>query len=386
MTLDRQSSVFEHSSADEYQQLQQLFEQAAELSSDDLEAWYIDKQLSAAVLRQLRALLDADDEYRQSRRELATMEFNDGSSVRETVPPDGSAAALVTQAFPQIPNYSIEGIIDRGGMGVVYRARQLVPERTVAIKMLRMGAFSSSRERDRFLNEANAASKLDHPAIVPVYEVGEVNGEPFISMKFINGTTLEQRLRAGTLDQHQAIRVLMTVSEAIAEANANGIVHRDLKPSNILIDERTETPWVTDFGLARSLLSDSDLTSDGDILGTPGYMAPEQAGHSEFPVSAATDVYGLGAVLYRILTGRPPLELSSVRLVQAIELMKIHDIIPPRERDHRIPRAVNDVCMRALETDPRNRYRSVQEFADDLRRYLEGEAVEARPLSMVRRL
>jgi len=171
-----------------------------------------------------------------------------------------------------------------------------------------MGAFSSAQDVERFLHEANAASQLAHAAVVPVYEVGEINGEPFIVMKFINGATLEKLLQRNALTTTEAIKKLRVVAYAIADAHEHGIIHRDLKPANILIEQTTGQPWVMDFGLAKNLQADSNPTSVGDIIGTPGYMAPEQATGQTRTASPAADVYGLGAILYRILTGRPPIE------------------------------------------------------------------------------
>jgi len=210
--------------------------------------------------------------------------------------------------LPEIPNYEILEEIDRGGMGIVYKARQFRPERVVAIKMMRMGAFSSAQDVERFLQKANAASQLAHAAVVPVYEVGEINGEPFIVMKFINGATLEKLLQRNALTTTEAIKKLRVVAYAIADAHEHGIIHRDLKPANILIEQTTGQPWVMDFGLAKNLQADSNPTSVGDIIGIPGYMAPEQATGQTRTASPAADVYGLGAILYRILTGRPPIE------------------------------------------------------------------------------
>ena len=288
--------------------------------------------------------------------------------------------------LPAIQNYQMERVIERGGMGVVYRAKQLVPERPVAIKMMRMGVFSSSQDHERFLNEANAASKLDHPAIVPVYEVGHVRGEPFITMKYIDGTTLENSLRNDDLKTDDVIEMLIIVARAIDHAHSHGIIHRDLKPSNILVDHRNGSPWVTDFGLARSLVVDEQLTAVGDILGTPGYMAPEQAGVLNDPISATTDVYGLGAILYRVITGRPPVDLPLSGLTDPAGLQEHYDIVDPRELNPRVVRPLKDVCLRALETDPARRYQTAGQFADDLERYLNGEPIEARPLTTVRRL
>ena len=271
-------------------------------------------------------------------------------------------------------------------MGIVYRARQFRPDRIVAIKMMRMGAFSSALDVERFLHEANAASQLAHAAVVPVYEVGEIDGEPFIVMKFINGETLEKLLQRHTLTTTDAIKKLRVVANAIADAHDHGIIHRDLKPSNILIDQSNGQPWVMDFGLAKNLQADSNLTSAGDIMGTPGYMAPEQATGKASTVSRAADVYGLGAILYRILTGRAPIEAVDGDFARTMQLIREHDIVPPRERDRRIPKELNALCLKSLETDPANRYQHAGEFAADLRRCLDGESIQGRPSGILRRV
>lgn len=315
-------------------------------------------------------------------------------------PDNDCAVTVVPKAFsltgvatyPILPNYEILDEIDRGGMGVVYRARQKSPDRIVAVKMMKQGVFSSATEKERFRNEANAASQLEHPAVVPIYEVGEIRGEPFITMKFINGQTfarvLHQQGKPGQAPATIAasIECLLIVARAIANAHEQGIIHRDLKPSNILIDRATGQPWITDFGLARNVNSDSSLTTAGDIIGTPGYMAPEQALGKSGPVTPAADVYGLGAILYRILTGRTPIDVDADDLAATIERIREHDVVPPRERDRRISRELSTVCLKALETNPTLRYHNAGELADDLQRYLDGEAIQARPLGIVRKL
>lgn len=364
------------SESDEHQQLFRIFEMVTALPAAERISWIDSQQLSADVQQQLLAMLEADDG------------FDDEESAAES---PGRTAGIPADPigisqFPEIPNYQIERVIDRGGAGVVYQARQLNPSRHVAIKMLRMGLFSSDSNRRRFLREASAASGIDHPAIVPVYETGEFRGEPFISMKLIDGTTLEQLLRNQQISRDEAILALLNISHGIAVAHQQGIIHRDLKPSNILIDRRNGAAWITDFGLARDLTEEIGLTATGDTLGTPGYMAPEQLGDAASAVTTATDVYGLGATLYRILTGSPPLSSSEDNPALFISLIRQHDVEAPAERTAGIPPALNDICMRALETRPDDRYASAADFADDLQRFLDGEPVNARPLSWLRRM
>ena len=368
----------------DYERIQQLFWQAVEHPPEERVNWVNRQSLPPEIARRLLAAVIAD-----LGADAETQDPDDhDAALAETIsatsgmPLHGSRA----RRLPEIQNYEILEEIDRGGMGIVYKARQFRPDRLVAIKMMRMGAFSSAQDVERFLHEANAASQLAHAAVVPVYEVGDVHGEPFIVMKFIQGVTLEKLLQRNALTTTEAIKKLRVVANAIADAHDHGIIHRDLKPSNILIDEKTGQPWVMDFGLARSLQTDSNLTSAGDIMGTPGYMAPEIATGQSSTASPAADVYGLGAILYRILTGRPPIEVAGGDFARTIQLIREHDVISPRERDRRIPHDLNAICIQSLETDPALRYPNAGEFAADLRRCLEGESIHVRQSGLFRRV
>ncbi|MDA1230224.1 MAG: serine/threonine-protein kinase [Planctomycetota bacterium] len=368
----------------DYDRVQYLFWQAVEIPSQERIAWVNSQDLPAGIARQVIAALEAD-----LTANADTQERDDQhAALAETIVagtgkfPD----ALRVRRLPVIANYEILEEIDRGGMGIVYKARQFRPDRLVAINMMRMGAFSSALDVERFLHEANAASQLAHAAVVPVYEVGEIDGEPFIVMKFIDGETLEKLLQRNALTTAEAIEKLRVIAHAIADAHEHGIIHRDLKPSNILIDQNTGLPWGMDFGLAKTLLMDSNLTSVGDIMGTPGYMAPEQATGQASTASPAADVYGLGAILYRILAGRPPIEAADGDFARTVQRIREHDIISPRERDRRIPRDLNALCVKSLETDPANRYQHAGEFAADLHRCLEGESIQVRPSNILRRV
>ena len=239
------------------------------------------------------------------------------------------------RSSPLYSNYEILAEIARGGMGVVYKAEQQRPRRTVALKMMRSAHFASNAEVERFLAEAESAARLDDATVVPVYEVGDFEGEPFIVMKFIDGFNLEQRLRDGDMSTHDIVKTLLQVSYAVAASHEKGIIHRDLKPSNIMIDAATQRPWVTDFGLAKNLDQDLGYTATGDLTGTPGYMAPEQA--MGVSVSPSTDVYGLGTILYRALTGVPPRVVDADNPVEAIQQICSNDIVPPRQRNRQIP-------------------------------------------------
>jgi serine/threonine protein kinase len=289
-------------------------------------------------------------------------------------------------AFPHLENFEIIEEIARGGMGVVYKAKQHRPNRIVAIKMIRTGVFASKMEIERFFTEAEAAAQLDGESVVPVYEFGEVKGEPYIAMKYIDGENLEKLLARNAMALPVFLNLLLSVCRAVSEAHKKGIIHRDIKPSNILIDHATGRPWISDFGIAKYLDRDSSVTFAGDLLGTPGYMAPEQAFGNVDSVTRATDVYGIGAILYRFLTGQPPIPTDSTNLASAIQLIRENDVIAPRSIHRRVPRELNTICMKCLETDAKLRYFDANELASELQRYLDGEAIHAKPLGWSRRL
>lgn len=281
--------------------------------------------------------------------------------------------------------YELLEQIGRGGMGVVFRARQRQPERLVALKMIRAGRFASAADVQRFQAEAAAAAQLDHEGIVPIYEVGQYQGEHFFSMKLIDGPSLAERLRAPAWSQRAAVETLYAVCQAVAHAHEQGVVHRDLKPSNILLD-RHDRPRVTDFGLAKLLDRDSSLTAAGDVMGTPGYMAPEQAMGAVDRISAASDVYALGAILYEILTGRPPIQVEPTNLLDTLRRIQEQEVVSPRKRNRHVPADLETICLKCLEKEPAQRYATAGELAADLRRYLEGEPILARPLSVNRKI
>jgi serine/threonine-protein kinase len=272
-------------------------------------------------------------------------------------------------------DYELREEIGRGGMGVVYRARQLTLGREVAVKMILRGNLASNAERDRFAAEAQAAAKLDHPGIVPVYEVGEVQSRPYFSMKYVSGTTLAQRLADGPLPPREAASLLSSVARAIHFAHMRGVLHRDLKPSNILIDEAGE-PHVTDFGLAKQIEAGETLTKTGAVLGTPAYMAPEQAAGQRGQIGPASDVYSLGVILYHMLTGRPPFQAASP--AEMVLLVLEQDPVPPRLLNPKADRDLEMICLRCLQKPIDLRYPSAAALADDLDAYLNNESISAR--------
>jgi tRNA A-37 threonylcarbamoyl transferase component Bud32 len=278
-------------------------------------------------------------------------------------------------------DYELLEEIARGGMGVVYKARQVSLNRTVALKMILAGKLASEEEVQRFHREAEAAANLNHVNIVPIYEIGEHDGQHYFSMKLIEGTCLGQCLERFVRDPRAAAKLVAKVARAVHEAHQHAILHRDLKPSNILLDAHDE-PFVTDFGLARHVDGRGPQTRTGHILGTPSYMAPEQA-RSEKSLTTAVDVYGLGAILYELLTGRPPFSAQN----ELDTLLQVLDRDPPRPRmlNRRIDVDLETICLKCLEKEPRSRYQSALALAEDLERWSSGYTIEARPSGPAKR-
>jgi hypothetical protein len=286
-----------------------------------------------------------------------------------------AASAVAPSHEGALGDYEILGEIARGGMGVVFRARQVRLNRLVALKMILAGRLASDLDVRRFYTEAEAAAQLDHIGIVPIYEVGEHGGQHFFSMALVDGSSLHERLKQGPLPPREAAELLCAVADAISYAHERGIVHRDLKPQNILLDT-AGNPKITDFGLAKRIDRDDGLTATGNIMGTPGYMAPEQAAGHGREVGPAADIYALGAILYAALSGRPPFApdqnvLEMLRQVIEDPPAPLQSIVPS------VPSELESICFKCLEKDPRHRYASCREFAADLRRWLDGEAVLA---------
>ncbi len=280
-------------------------------------------------------------------------------------------------------DYEIVREIARGGMGVVFQARQMSLNRPVALKMILAGQLAGDTDVKRFYTEAEAAANLDHPGIVPIFEVGQHEGQHYSSMGFVEGQSLAQRLASGPLPPREAAALLAKVADAIEYAHRRGVIHRDLKPGNILLDQNSN-PRVTDFGLAKMVRSDSGLTGSGQILGTPSYMPPEQAGGSRGDIGPAADVYALGATLYALLTGRPPFQAATPMdtLIQVINEVPV----PPRRLNASIPSDLETICLKCLEKDSGKRYPTAAALADDLRRYLAGAPIVARPVARVERV
>jgi len=293
-----------------------------------------------------------------------------GETVADWSPPD------------RFGDYEVVRELGRGGMGVVYEARQRSLGRRVALKVLPFYAVGDSDRRERFQREAQAAARLDHSHIVPVFEVGEEGGYPFFSMKLIEGTTLDEKLKGGPLEPREAAEILLPVALAIEGAHQRGVLHRDLKPSNILIDAEGE-PQVTDFGMAKLFEVGSDLSETNAAVGTPSYMAPEQAEGRWKQIGVRTDVYGLGAVLYHCLTARPPFQAAMA--VETLRQVVQQEPVSLRQLNSSIDRDLETICLKCLSKEPARRYASAKDVADDLQAYLEGRPIKARPLSTVAR-
>lgn len=298
------------------------------------------------------------------------------SSVEETLSPRTHDTPSGSLDLPsRLGDYLLLEELGRGGMGVVFRARQESLSREVAVKMILRGELARNNERERFQAEAQAAARLDHPGIVPVYEVGEIEGRPYFSMKFIRGTTLAQRLAEGPIPSREAARLLVGVARAIHFAHEKGVLHRDLKPSNILIDEMGQ-PHVTDFGLAKQISDEPSLTRTGAILGTPAYMAPEQAAGNRGQVGPQSDVYSLGVVLYHMLTGRPPFQGASP--VETVLMVLEQDPVPPRMLNPHADADLEMICLRCLQKPTDLRYNTAAALARDLDAFLNDESISAR--------
>jgi tRNA A-37 threonylcarbamoyl transferase component Bud32/tetratricopeptide (TPR) repeat protein len=299
------------------------------------------------------------------------------SHARDTGPP-----------FPRFGDYELIQEIARGGMGVVYKARQVSLGRIVAVKMILSGQFASAAEMQRFRAEARATAALQHPGIVAIHEVGEHDGLLYFSMDFIEGQNLTQLIRDGPWTATRAAQCVRDVTEAIHYAHERGVLHRDLKPSNVLVDSEGK-PRVTDFGLAKRLHTplsseETQLTLSGQVLGSPNFMPPEQASGKHRELTPAADVYSLGALLYHLLTGRPPFLADNVpatlRLVAEAEPAAPHLLAP------NLPRDLETICLKCLEKDPRRRYATARELVDELERFLLDEPIRARPVPPTEKL
>ena len=297
--------------------------------------------------------------------------------------------------FPVVPGYEILEEIGRGGMGVVYKARQVGLNRLVALKVVLAGAHADAVQLARFHSEARAVARLRHPSIVQIHDIGEHDGLPYFSLELVEGGSLAQRLARQPQPVAVAARLVEQLARAVYFAHTQGIIHRDLKPANILLATAGDTPMaldaplssdaiakITDFGLAKSV-DDAVRTHSGAIMGTPSYMPPEQARGDSGGVGPAADQYALGAILYDLLTGRPP--FKGTTLLDTLEQVQTREPVPPSQLQAKVPADLETICLKCLQKDPRKRYSSTLELAEDLRRFQEGKPIVARPVGSVER-
>ncbi|MEO1527399.1 MAG: protein kinase [Planctomycetota bacterium] len=365
---------------------QQLYQRAAELFLElnekdvaDRGAW-LDEKTDDPAIRQLVLDLCAEDE----RFNAAVKDIPTSDALGATVTGESPYESTVTESEParleEFGDYSDLVEIGRGGLGIIYRAHQLSLNRTVAIKMIRASSDAAPAQRLRFCLEAETAAKLEHPNIVPIYEVGAHLECPFFAMKLIEGPNLAKWLRESDHSIRDKVEIMIKVSRAIQHAHENGVLHRDLKPANVLIDAQNE-PHVTDFGLAKQFEHEAGLTATGQILGTPSYMSPEQASAKHSDVTIASDVYGLGAILYECLTGKPPFRGDNVYAI----MRNVVETDPESlsRVNTNVDRDLNTICLKCLSKAPAARYATASELAQDLERWLEGRPISARPVSVV---
>ncbi|HVS37256.1 MAG TPA: SUMF1/EgtB/PvdO family nonheme iron enzyme [Gemmataceae bacterium] len=293
-----------------------------------------------------------------------------------TSPLGGPKVAAVDRPIPNVPGYEILAELGRGGMGVVYKARQLSLNRLVALKMILAGSYASADGLARFRREAEAVASLQHPNIVQIHEVGECVGAPYITLEYVEGGTLAQQLGGAPQPAQQAAATAETLAWAVESAHRRGVAHRDLKPANVLV-AADGVLKITDFGLAKRMEDDAGHTRSGEVVGTPSYMAPEQAQGRRKKCGSACDVYALGAILYEMLTGRPPFRAPTA--METLLQVLSDDPVPPRRLQPKTPRDLETICLKCLQKDPARRYTSAGALAEDLRRFQAHRPIQARP-------
>jgi hypothetical protein len=281
--------------------------------------------------------------------------------------------------LPVIDGYEIGELLGRGGMGLVFKARQKALKRDVALKIVVSGAHAGAQERARFRTEAEAVARLGHPGIVQIYEVGEQAGCPYLALEFVGGGSLAEQLDGTPMPPRRAAQLVLDLARAVQHAHEQGIVHRDLKPANVLLTG-AGVAKVADFGLAKLLDVEQGQTHTGAVLGSPSYMAPEQAEGRVRAIGPATDVYALGAILYELLTGRPPFVGAS--FLETLDQVRTHDPAPPQVLQPKVPADLAAICLKCLEKDPPQRYLAAAALAHDLERFLRGEAIAARKMTL----
>jgi serine/threonine protein kinase len=341
--------------------------------------------------RQLRLLFEVLDGIDDTNPDAFAADEAQLDTVKRVARPASAPAEFTSRPSPtqrsisstHFGSYELIEEIARGGMGVVYKARQSKLDRIVALKMIRADQFDSESSSLRFQNEAEAAAKLDHPGVVPIFDVGEQDGQPYLSMAFIDGESLATRVGRGRLEPREAARIVRDVAQAIQHAHERGIVHRDLKPANILLDT-SGRPRVTDFGFARRVDVPIGLSLDGSVIGTPSYMSPEQAAGDMSQVGPACDIYSLGAVLFHLLTGRPPFVGTNV--LEIIRQVSQKPPESPRAINPSVPVSLERICLKCLAKQPELRYATAGEVAAELDRYLQSspESIASKPVDQTK--
>lgn len=361
--------------------------------SVDREALLARHPQAAAELRDFFANHDRMQRLSAPLRGLASGASRPGINDATLAPQSLASLDEESASLRQVGKYAIERELGRGGMGVVYRAQDTELNRTVALKMIPAGRFAAADDLERFRSESRLAASLAHPGIVPIYEAGEWQGLPFFAMGLIEGINLADLIRDNPLAPHTAARLLKKVATAVAFAHAHGVIHRDLKPANVLLSRVEPSsnsnshsgdyePAITDFGLAKRLGGDEHLTTTGQVLGTPAFMPPEQAAGSIKEIGEGTDIYALGAILYMMLTGRPPFQADNP--VEVILQVLERDPELPRQLNPTVPVELQAICLKCLEKRPEARYVSAQALVSDLERFLQHEPPEAGRGSLLR--
>ncbi|MBA4017954.1 MAG: serine/threonine protein kinase [Pirellula sp.] len=319
------------------------------------------------------------DQVREQLQKLSDVELQIESLFplsQTAVRSDQHAAASGIADLPPIHDHEIQTILGRGGMGVVYQARHVKLNRIVAVKMLLAGSHAGRQQYLRFMREAEAVAALKHANIVQIYDFGEVSGQPYFTMEFVDGGSLAQKLAHSPLSARESAQLLTALAQAVGAAHRSGIIHRDLKPANILI-AAGNTPKISDFGLARRIDVDDGLTQTGVLVGTPTYMAPEQMTGVSTAIGPAVDIFALGAVLYEMLTGHPPFRGESFSDVQRRVMRE--EPVPPSRINAKVPRDLETICLKCLEKESKKRYATADDLAADLERFLRHEPIRARP-------
>jgi eukaryotic-like serine/threonine-protein kinase len=328
----------------------------------------------AGELRELWTAVQVADFLGKSASDVrATIDMPRTPASPTGVTPESAAPVNLGKEFG---DYELLEEVGRGGMGVVFKARQKSLNRIVALKMILKGELASIADLARFRAEAESAARLEHPNIITVHEVNSIDGQAYFSMKYVEGKTLSSLLADGPLPPRDAARQVATIARAVDHAHQQGILHRDLKPSNVLLDAQGQL-YVTDFGLAKRVEGGPSLTRSGAIVGTPSYMAPEQAAGSRGTLGPASDVYSLGTMLYELLTGRPPFQAASA--LDTIMMVLDQEPVPPRRLNPAVSRELEIICLKCLEKSPDQRYPTAAELADDLDAHLAGNPISARP-------